>query len=393
MTARQQNVPVLRFTDNWGNQFPEWGYAYLGDILSVRYGREHKHLSAGDIPVLGTGGIIRYANSALYSQPSVLIGRKGTIDNPQFIEQPFWAVDTLFYTEIATSNVPYFVYLIVLRINWKRYNEATGLPSLNVKSISGIRINIPSKEEQQKIADFLSSIDTRIEQLEKKKSLFEQYKKGLMQKLFSQENRFRDERGEEYPGWAKRRLRDLSEIISGVVFQRGETTTYPEEGRMPVLRAGNIENELKLNSNLVWLSHHSVSNRQRLQINDIVICTSSGSKFIVGKSALLRKNWEGTVGAFCSIVRCKSTICNPKYLAQYMSAPTFRRWTQLAYGSNIKNLKKSELECHLVSYPSLEEQQKIADILSSIERKIELIDEQTEKTRKFKKGLLQQMFV
>ena len=264
---------------------------------------------------------------------------------------------------------------------------------MNVNSINGIRVSIPSKPEQQKIADFLSSIDTRIEQLEKKKALFEQYKKGLMQKLFSQEIRFRDEGGEEYPEWAKRRLREVSEIISGVVFQRGETTTYPEEGRMPVLRAGNIEDELKLKSDLVYLDHHSVSNRQRLQINDIVICTSSGSKYIVGKNALLRKNWEGTVGAFCSIVRCKSTICNPKYLAQFMSSPAFRRWTQLAYGSNIKNLNKSELECYFVSYPSLEEQQKIADFFASIDRKIVLIDEQTEKTREFKKGLLQQMFV
>ena len=130
MAASQQNSPVLRFFDELGNQFPKWRQANLGDILSVRYGKEHKHLRDGDIPVLGTGGIIRYANSALYNQPSVLIGRKGTIDNPQFIEQPFWAVDTVFYSEISTSNVPYFVYLIVLRINWKRYNEATGLPSV-----------------------------------------------------------------------------------------------------------------------------------------------------------------------------------------------------------------------------------------------------------------------
>ena len=213
MTKTRKSAPALRFKDEQGNSYPDWEERKLGQIFTVRYGKEHKYLSDGNVPVIGTGGVIRYANGVLYSEPSVLIGRKGTIDKPQFINQPFWAVDTVFFTEIEPSNVSYFVFLIVSKINWKRYNEASGLPSLSANTIKGIRVNIPSKEEQQKIASFLSSVDTKIEQLGKKKTLLEQYKKGMMQKLFSQEIRFKDEQGNDYPDWEENTLRMLIDII------------------------------------------------------------------------------------------------------------------------------------------------------------------------------------
>ena len=215
MEKIQKSTPALRFRDGQGNSYPDWEERKLGQIFTVRYGKEHKKLSDGNVPVIGTGGVIRYANGVLYSEPSVLIGRKGTIDKPQFINQPFWAVDTVFFTEIGPSNVSYFVFLIVSKINWKRYNEASGLPSLSANTIKGIRVNIPSKEEQQKIANFLSSVDTKIEQLSEKKELLELYKKGMMQKLFSQEIRFRDEQGNDYPDWEGNTLGMLFEISAG----------------------------------------------------------------------------------------------------------------------------------------------------------------------------------
>ena len=141
---------MLRFRDKQGNIHPDWEERKLGQIFTVRYGKEHKDLGDGNVPVIGTGGVIRYANGVLYSKPSVLIGRKGTIDKPKFINQPFWAIDTVFFTEIEPSNVPYFVFLIVSKINWKRFNEASGLPSLSANTIKGIRVNIPLKRRTTK---------------------------------------------------------------------------------------------------------------------------------------------------------------------------------------------------------------------------------------------------
>ena len=174
----------IRFKDEQGKDYPDWEKKRLGDIFTIRYGKGHKYLHDGDIPVMGTGGVIRYVDQVLYDQPSVLIGRKGTIDEPQYIEQPFWTIDTLFYTDIKPIHIPFFVFLVASNINWKRYNEATGVPSLNANTIIKIKVDIPSKVEQQKIANFLSAIDQKIELIATEFNQARTFKKGLLQQMF-----------------------------------------------------------------------------------------------------------------------------------------------------------------------------------------------------------------
>lgn len=96
---------TLRFTNPDGSPFPDWEEKRLGDILTVKYGKDHKGLPDGNIPVYGTGGVMRYVDRALSNGPSVMIGRKGTIDKPSFVTKPFWTVDTLFYSEISKNVV------------------------------------------------------------------------------------------------------------------------------------------------------------------------------------------------------------------------------------------------------------------------------------------------
>ncbi|PZV13547.1 MAG: restriction endonuclease subunit S [Pseudanabaena sp.] len=113
------------------------------------------------------------------------MGRKGTIDKPQFIEKAFWTVDTLFYTEIHQGFVPFFVYLLVSQINWYMFNEATGVPSLNTTSINNVEVVIPSSfKEQTKIANFLTSIDEKITEAQAYLDTVKQYKQGLLQQMF-----------------------------------------------------------------------------------------------------------------------------------------------------------------------------------------------------------------
>jgi type I restriction enzyme S subunit len=175
----------IRFKCDNGQLFPDWERKKLGQLLTIRYGKDHKDLENGNYPVLGTGGIMRYVNSYLYDKPSILIGRKGTIDEPQFVTDPFWTVDTLFYSEISPDLIPYFLFLVVQSINWQKYNEATGVPSLNTSSINNVKVIIPpEKKEQEKIANFLTAIDKKIEAITKQIELTEQFKKGLLQKMF-----------------------------------------------------------------------------------------------------------------------------------------------------------------------------------------------------------------
>ena len=174
----------IRFKADDGSEFGEWEELKFKEVIKIKYGKDHKKLDDGDIPVLGTGGIMRYVDSYLYDGESILIGRKGTIDKPQFISGKFWTVDTLFYTEIGKKILPKFAFQQLLLVNWLNLNEATGVPSLNTTSIGNIELKVPSLKEQTKIANFLSSIDQKIEVVAQQIEQAKQWKKGLLQQMF-----------------------------------------------------------------------------------------------------------------------------------------------------------------------------------------------------------------
>ncbi|HCA5368969.1 TPA: restriction endonuclease subunit S [Acinetobacter baumannii] len=174
----------IRFKADDGSEFGEWEILKFKDVITIKYGKDHKKLKDGNIPVLGTGGIMRYVESYLYDGESILIGRKGTIDKPQFISGKFWTVDTLFYTEIGEKIRPKFAFQQLLLVNWLNLNEATGVPSLNTTSIGNIELKVPCLEEQTKIANFLSAIDQKIEVTAQQIEQAKQWKKGLLQQMF-----------------------------------------------------------------------------------------------------------------------------------------------------------------------------------------------------------------
>lgn len=175
----------IRFKDENGKNFADWESKRLEEILDINYGKDYKDLGEGDIPLIGTGGIMGYVDDFLYNKPSVLIGRKGTIDKPQYIEEPFWTVDTLFYTKVSESVDPYFAYLLVSRINLLKYNEASGVPSLSVRSLNSIKVKLPNSfKEQLRIAKFVKNIDEKISHIKGKIELTQTFKKGLLQQMF-----------------------------------------------------------------------------------------------------------------------------------------------------------------------------------------------------------------
>lgn len=165
----------------------EWVERKLGAILNVRHGRSQKDVESttGQYPILATGGQIGTASRFLWDKPSVLIGRKGTIDRPQFLEKPFWTVDTLFYTDIYAPNDPRFIFYLFQRVDWQSYNEASGVPSLNAKTIEAIDVTIPSADEQVAISAALKDMDTEIQALETRLDKARQVKEGMMQNLLT----------------------------------------------------------------------------------------------------------------------------------------------------------------------------------------------------------------
>lgn len=169
-----------------------WHAIKLGDILKVRSGHDQKTIECknGKYQILGTSGEIGRTNTFLYDKPSVLIGRKGTINKPMYKDEPFWTVDTLFYTEIKDDFLPKYVYHLFNTINWLRYNEASGVPSLTSSTIERIKVKVPDLETQQKIVQILDDTDKYLTLL-KQKVLLEERKEAKLSKILLSKNDYK----------------------------------------------------------------------------------------------------------------------------------------------------------------------------------------------------------
>ena len=350
--------PKLRFKDFDG----DWLKLKYKDVLTIRYGKDHKSLNDGDIPVYGTGGLMRHVNKYLYDGESILIGRKGTIDKPKYINEKFWTVDTLFYTEIEESIVPLFLYQHALEVNWLGLNEATGVPSLNTTSIYNIDISIPSKEEQTKIASFLSAVDEKISQLTKKHELLSQYKQGMMQKLFSQQVRFKADDGSEFGEWDQLKFKDVIKI------KYGKDHKKLDDGDIPVLGTGGV-----------------------MRYVDSYLY--EGESILIGRKGTIDKP-RFISGKFWTVDTLFYTEIGEKILPKFAFQQLLLvNWLNLNEATGVPSLNTTSIGNIELKVPCLAEQTKIANVLSAIDQKIEVVSKQIEQAKQWKKGLLQQMFI
>ena len=163
------------------------------------------------------------------------------------------------------------------------------------------------------------------------------------------------------------KLADIAHVIRGISFDKSDVVDEPKEGYSAVLRAGNIEEYLILDDDLVWIPKSKVSDLQLIRKDDIAMCMSSGSPRLVGKTAISPSDFNGGVGAFCSLIRAIPEVCHPIYLAYFFKSSKFRKWTSESQGANIKNIKKSELEAYEIDLPNMTSQLEIVKSLETLE--------------------------
>lgn len=136
----------------------------LKDLLKIKNGKDHKQLKDGTIPILGSGGIMRYGNKAIYEKESILLPRKGSLSNIQFSNVPFWTVDTLYYTEVNTQLCnPFYLYNYLKILNLESLNSGTGVPSMTFDSYYNLLIKLPSLVIQNTISSILWNIEKKIQ--------------------------------------------------------------------------------------------------------------------------------------------------------------------------------------------------------------------------------------
>jgi restriction endonuclease S subunit len=171
----------------WIGMIPEhWEVKKLKYLAKIGNGKDHKNVwdENGIYPIIGTGGIFGKANKFLYDKPSVLLGRKGTIDNPQFIESPFWVVDTAYFTMISGNVIPIYFYYLTTTINFEQYKYGSAVPSMTQEVLKEIYFALPPKPEQTAIAAFLdrktAEIDSLIEKKQQLLALYEEEKTAII---------------------------------------------------------------------------------------------------------------------------------------------------------------------------------------------------------------------
>lgn len=143
---------------------PNWPLGHLSDLIDVKYGKDHKKLADGVYPVYGSGGIMRYVERPLYEKESVLIPRKGTLNNVMYVNQPFWSVDTMFYTEMKQANVAKFVYHFVKSKDLASMNAGSAVPSMTTAILNALELRIPSAEA---LLQFENSVAPMYEMMKK----------------------------------------------------------------------------------------------------------------------------------------------------------------------------------------------------------------------------------
>ena len=372
------NIPKLRFPEFSG----EWEEKKLGECLTLLYGKDWKDKSSTKklYPVLGTGGVISYIDEFIYDKPCVLIGRKGSINNPVFIDKPFWTVDTQFYSKIHEGYSPKFLYYIFCTENWSKHDESTGVPSLSAKNVENTHKHIPSFPEQQKIADFLSNVDSIITAETKILNTLQKKKKALMQKLFTLQLRFKSEDGTDFPAWEEKKLGDVCETYSGGTPKSGTAEYYG--GEIPFIRSGEISS----NKTELFLTEKGMENSSAKMVSkgDILYALYGANSGLCSISKI--------DGAINQAILCIKTKENKRFLCNYLQYQREYFYSTYLQGGQ-GNLSGKLVESFIIPLPCKAEQQKIADCLSSMDSLIQTQQKVVTTWQQRKKALLQQMFI
>lgn len=248
-------------------------------------------------------------------------------------------------------------------------------------------------QEQAKIASFLSAVDEKISQLTQKHQLLSRYKQGMMQKLFSQQIRFKADDGSEFGEWGTAKIGNIAETIFGYPFDSKEMVE--DNNGVPLMRGINIgERHIRHTPELDRFFMKNISKLEKYIVkeNDIVL-SMDGSK--VGRNAALvsQKDANSLLVQRVCILR-ENTFSNIKYIYQWIISNHFHKYVdQVKTSSGIPHISGKQIQEYEIHYPCLEEQTKIANFLSSIDQKIDVVSGQIEQAKLWKKGLLQQMFV
>jgi type I restriction enzyme S subunit len=295
----------------------------------------------------------------------------------------------------AQVGIGFFGYYFLnegFRSKIKKIAQGSKVLSISSKRLADLEINIPTTlPEQTRIASFFTVVDQKIAELKQKKTLLEQYKKGVMQKLFSQELRFRDEGGKAFPEWERKRLGEIAEKVNSGKTPLGGESVYTESGILFIRSQNIVNNQLSLeNSTYIPEGINNTMKNSIVKANDILLNITGAS---LGRSCVVPKDFEiGNVNQHVCIIRIDKKN-EPRFIQAYFSTVDGQNiFKTLQTGSGREGLNFQSIKNISLNMPSTAEQSKIVNFLSAIDEKINHTETQIQQTQEWKKGLLQKMF-
>lgn len=292
---------------------------------------------------------------------------------------------------VVRSQESGFVYQLLNTAAYKRQVDAdlgARINSINSGQLRKYRFCTPSLPEQKKIADFLGAVDDKIAKLTEKKALLERYKKGVMQKLFSQSLRFKGFDEE----WKLTKLGSCTIKVGSGVTPKGGAASYVENG-IPLLRSQNIRGGKLDTTEVAYVTAdvHASMSSSRVLPGDVLLNITGAS---IGRSCIFPKELgEANVNQHVCIIRTNSDL-NSEFLQQTLASHVGKKLIfQAQAGGGREGLNFENIRHFKLRLPHPAEQRKIADFLNAIDDKINHVSDELEQAKLFKKGLLQQMFV
>ncbi len=314
---------------------------------------------------------LQKSSATLLPKDTILLTTRATIGEVAIAQEECTTNQGFQSLVVNKNNSNQFVFDLIKVYRKQLYKRANGstFKEVSKKEIEKIEVLIPSLPEQQKIANFLTAVDNRIQTLEKKKALLEQYKKGIMQQIFKQQLRFKDENGNAFPEWKNKKLGEVLDyeqptkyIVKSVEYDNSYKTPVLTAGKTFILGYTDEKNNLFTNTPVIIFDDFTMAN----QYVDF--------DFKVKSSAM-------------KILKNNSNISNLGFVYSAIQVIKYPK------GDEHKRFWISEYSKIKIPFPCLEEQTKIANFLSSINKNIGLVNTKIEHTKSYKKGLLQQMFV
>lgn len=363
----------------------DWEVTTFGNVMSIRHGKNQQQIESqnGLYPILATGGQIGWGNSYLWNKPSVLIGRKGTINKPRYCDTPFWTIDTLFYSEISHQVDAKFTYYKFCMIDWMKYNEASGVPSLNASTIENVLAAYPTKKEQTAIANALSDVDSLISELEKLIAKKQAIKTATMQQLLTGRTRLpqfalredgskkgtkQSELGEIPEDWEVDSIGNLISITTG----SRNTQDRIEEGVYPFfVRSQTVEriNTFSFDGEAVLTAGDGVGTGK--------IFHYINGKFDFHQRVYLMYNFGEIIDGYFFYI--------------YFSNNFYDRIMSMTAKSSVDSVRREMIADMKMLLPTKKEQTAIATILSDMDKEIQALEQRLSKTRQIKQGMMQEL--